>query len=386
MRKRYHQNNEISCKAPILIIHFRYASTLNEISFLFTGDVEPIGTHTVDGTQRLIITNQTSSGAVGLYYSAPNSIIFGASNAVTTVTCEELQINKTAQVYGLYCNNGPMPNPVTMEEEQPDPDTCEEFSWKRKWTFKKIGIESSFVTEIFNVTEVVQPTIIGISSEYTTLDSCVLPATATGVTAIGTCGIPLSVTVTQNAISCPGNVSRTWIASECQRKTIITQVYNRPADLDAPVLHGIEKLEDIVDCDSIPVPSVTAMDSCDGQVSVVLDEESPETPCEGSLTRHWTATDLCGNTASLTQTFHLMAPCFQTDTPVFFNEILVNNTLSYVELRGKANFDLNGYAVLGISGSVTRRGNVRFIANLEGQKLGPNGKSTKNFLRINLKN
>ena len=57
-----------------------------------------------------------------------------------------------------------------------------------------------------------------------------------------------------------------------------------------------------VECDAIPETpnNITATDNCDSDVVVVFDEERTDTGCSDSyiLTRTWTATDDCGNTAT----------------------------------------------------------------------------------------
>lgn len=49
-----------------------------------------------------------------------------------------------------------------------------------------------------------------------------------------------------------------------------------------------------------PIANVTATDNCDADVTIVLTETYVDGPCEGTyvLTRMWTATDNCGNTAT----------------------------------------------------------------------------------------
>ncbi|PYJ02766.1 MAG: hypothetical protein DME25_15285 [Verrucomicrobia bacterium] len=51
-------------------------------------------------------------------------------------------------------------------------------------------------------------------------------------------------------------------------------------------------------------PAVTAADNCDGAVSVSYQEiqTNPGNPCNNTITRTWTASDSCGNTATYTQT------------------------------------------------------------------------------------
>jgi probable HAF family extracellular repeat protein len=70
--------------------------------------------------------------------------------------------------------------------------------------------------------------------------------------------------------------------------------------------------ETTVECESMipPVPSVTAADSCDPGVTIAYDEtrtDETSSPVESyTLLRTWTATDAAGNSASGTQTIHVV--------------------------------------------------------------------------------
>jgi len=72
----------------------------------------------------------------------------------------------------------------------------------------------------------------------------------------------------------------------------------------APVLANIPG-DITAECDAIPEISlnITAMDNCDSDVAIQFDETRTNGNCEDtySLTRTWTATDNCGNTAQSTQ-------------------------------------------------------------------------------------
>jgi len=49
-------------------------------------------------------------------------------------------------------------------------------------------------------------------------------------------------------------------------------------------------------------PTVTANDDCDGSRPVSLQETSSGTDCNKSIVRTWTTSDICGHTATFTQT------------------------------------------------------------------------------------
>ena len=75
-----------------------------------------------------------------------------------------------------------------------------------------------------------------------------------------------------------------------------------------------------LECNAVPTPAVvTATDNCDTQVSVTYNEVKTPGLCLDAytLTRTWTATDNCGNTAKCTQIITVQ----DTKAPVLVNVI-----------------------------------------------------------------
>ena len=74
-------------------------------------------------------------------------------------------------------------------------------------------------------------------------------------------------------------------------------------DTEAPLLLGTP-LDAAASCGNVPAPApVAATDQCDASVAVDFVEQRTDLGCAGNyrLTRTWTATDACGNTATHTQ-------------------------------------------------------------------------------------
>jgi hypothetical protein len=101
-------------------------------------------------------------------------------------------------------------------------------------------------------------------------------------------------------------IERTWTAmDDCGNMITATQTIN-VSDTTDPVIIGVP-VNTIVECDAIPsAAEVTATDNCDLQVTVVFEESILETACEKEITRTWTATDNCGNTATATQVINVI--------------------------------------------------------------------------------
>ena len=108
--------------------------------------------------------------------------------------------------------------------------------------------------------------------------------------------------------NCPVTVTRTWTFRDidgneehCVQMIFIT-------DDQAPVLSCVSS-EMTVDCNSIPVADkCSATDNCDTDVEVNMSEVIGKGDCGSgyTITRTYTAMDACGNTATTTQTIHVM--------------------------------------------------------------------------------
>ena len=143
------------------------------------------------------------------------------------------------------------------------------------------------------------------------LVSCdAIPAAVT-LTATDNCSI--ATVVFNQAITnmvCAGTytIVRTWTATdECQNGVTATQTIN-VIDNTAPTFDQATPAEISVSCDAVPTAAVlTASDSC-GTATVVMTELiTPSALCTSTYTivRTWTATDLCLNPASVSQTINV---------------------------------------------------------------------------------
>jgi hypothetical protein len=105
--------------------------------------------------------------------------------------------------------------------------------------------------------------------------------------------------------ACPGSytLTRTWTAADaCGNPTAATQQIV-VVDGEAPVIDGVPG-DATVACDAVPEPAApSASDACDPEPSLVFDEARTDGDCLGNytLTRTWTSTDHCGNTAVAVQ-------------------------------------------------------------------------------------
>ena len=98
------------------------------------------------------------------------------------------------------------------------------------------------------------------------------------------------------------------VSDDCGNFLADYKVYYSGEDRTAPELVGVPADAQIECTDEIPAPAdVTAIDTCDDNVKVHLDESIVNYNCAGNydIIRTWTATDDCDNSVSATQTIEV---------------------------------------------------------------------------------
>ena len=113
-----------------------------------------------------------------------------------------------------------------------------------------------------------------------------------------------------NVSACGYTIVRTWTATDdCDNPTVVTQNIN-VVDTTAPEFENVPVNETVL-CDAIPAPvAPTAEDNCSG-VDLTYNEVT-SAGCPYTITRTWTATDECGNAASVSQILTVI----DTENPV----------------------------------------------------------------------
>ena len=108
-----------------------------------------------------------------------------------------------------------------------------------------------------------------------------------------------------DGLSCPETITRTWTYTDaCGNTSIAATQTITVNDTQVPVF-AAPPANVTVECAG-DVPTMTSLgwtDNCDGAANVVgVDGALVGGPCGGTITRTWTYTDACGNTATVTQT------------------------------------------------------------------------------------
>ena len=116
--------------------------------------------------------------------------------------------------------------------------------------------------------------------------------------------VSISVKDVETDLDCGYRITRTWTAEDDCGNTATASQIIRILDTEAPFFMTV--LNDItVDLDKggvIPSPATVEADDACGDVTVTFTQtEAPGNDCGQILTRTWTATDDCGNSASLVQ-------------------------------------------------------------------------------------
>jgi len=182
------------------------------------------------------------------------------------------------------------------------------FSIVRSWTATdKCGNVDS-VTQSLDVTDTEAPVFSNVPVDETLPCEDDLPACATPDVTDNS-GEQLAPDHVQTRIdgSCDNDYSivRTWTAEDAQGNVGTASQTVTFVDIVAPTLVNIPASPATAECDVIPDPPVVdAQDACDKQVQIDYSEalESQTSVHSFVVTRTWTATDACGNTASETAT------------------------------------------------------------------------------------
>ncbi len=175
----------------------------------------------------------------------------------------------------------------------------------RTWTATDDCGNTDIGTQVITVTDNTAPVLSGVPTDMTV--ECDAIPDPPNVVITDNCDMSPSMTFSEisNPGDCPNSLTivRTWSALDaCDNFISATQTIT-VIDSQGPVLTGVPA-DITVDCEAVPtVPTVTAVDNCDEDVSVTFTETSEPT-CTNSyeITRTWESVDDCGNNSVAVQT------------------------------------------------------------------------------------
>jgi hypothetical protein len=198
-------------------------------------------------------------------------------------------------------------DPSLTYDDVVTPGSCpQEYSVTRTWTATDFCGNSSSASQTITVVDNTPPVITGVGNDTTF--NCTDDPVFSDPTASDACDPDPSLTYTDQMTpgNCPQNysITRTWTATDaCGNSSSASQtVY--VVDNTAPTFSGVGN-DTTISCDASPVFSnPTISDDCDTDPTLthVDDSTMGDCPYNYSITRTWTATDDCGNTATASQT------------------------------------------------------------------------------------
>ncbi len=159
---------------------------------------------------------------------------------------------------------------------------------------------SSTISRTVTITDSTPPVLVGVPDDISI--ECGQVPDAPVVTATDNCSDVITVTLVEDMIlqECGYLLIRTWVAHDACDNTASDSQVITVADTTPPVISGVPD-DLVVNCELEEIVyDVTALDNCDGELEVSFSESITD-GCPYTITRTWTATDACGNTASDSQ-------------------------------------------------------------------------------------
>jgi len=209
------------------------------------------------------------------------------------------------------------------------PGSCEN-SWTLvyRWTATDECGNSAIREFIYHFVDTTAPTFDFVPSS-TTVECDAVPAPA-DLTATDNCAEEVEVNFSQTQTAgCPYTITRVWTAMDyCGNEDVITQEIT-VLDTQAPVLNGVP-VNTSMECTAFLMPAfVSATDNCAQNLPVSLSTVEVDLECGYEIVRTWSATDLCGNTTSESQTVTVVDTQDPFVTSSISNDVTIECTDEY---------------------------------------------------------
>jgi len=205
-------------------------------------------------------------------------------------------------------------------------------------------------TRTVNVTDTTAPVITLNGANPMTVE-CGTGYSEPGATALDSCDGSRPVTITGSVLTSKGTYTVTYKATDSSGNTATKTRTVNVVDTTAPVitLNGSNPMT--VQCGSgYTEPGATALDACDGSISVTISGSVLST--KGTYTVTYTASDASGNTSTKTRTVNVVDTTAPTITPNGSNPMTVQCGSGYTEPGATATDGCDGTLTVAITGSV----------------------------------
>ena len=182
---------------------------------------------------------------------------------------------------------------------------------------QRVGTDSSPYLSDLNIflstqADTTNPTISAVPAP-TVIECPAMPVFAEP-TASDTSGTAMLTFLDSSSGTCPVVHVRTWKATDLSGNTATTSQTISVADTTKPTISAVPA-PTVIECPAMPVfAEPTASDTCGTAMLTFLDSSSGTGPVVH--VRTWTATDLCGNTATTSQTISVADTTNPTISPV----------------------------------------------------------------------
>ena len=198
------------------------------------------------------------------------------------------------------------PSPTLTFADVTTPGSCPQtYDVTRTWTARDHCGNSSTASQVVHVVDTTAPIVSGVGGTQTV--QCPTAPAFSNPTASDACDP--SPTLTFADVTTPGScpqtydVTRTWTARDhCGNSSTASQVVH-VVDTTPPVISGLPG-PGTVECPASPsFTTPTATDACDPNPFLTFTDATVPGSCPQNrdITRTWTATDHCGNSAQKTQ-------------------------------------------------------------------------------------
>ena len=196
---------------------------------------------------------------------------------------------------------------VVYNEVRVDGDCANNYTLTRTWTATDDCNNTATATQIITVIDNTAPDILNAPADIT-VECDEVPAAPADVVAQDDCDALIDVVYNEVRVDgdCANNytLTRTWTATDdCNNTATATQIITVIDNTAPDILNAPADIT--VECDEVPAApaDVVAQDDCDALIDVVYNEVRVDGDCANNytLTRTWTATDDCNNTATATQ-------------------------------------------------------------------------------------
>ncbi len=247
----------------------------------------------------------TATDACGNIATASSTITYSdtqspvATNvpADMTISCGETPVFGDAPTWADNCDDDLT---ISSSDATTTGSCAGEYTLTRTWVAADDCGNTATATQSISVEDDVAPVFTFVSEDGAV--DCIDFVMFQDATAVDNCGT-VTITSSDSTIGndCSGAVTRTWVATDDCGNTVSASATITYNDDVSPIFTFVPQ-NAFVDCaDDVVFAEAVAADLCSG-VTLTSNDVMTGDNCVGTVTRTWTATDECGNSATAATT------------------------------------------------------------------------------------